>query len=139
MIERPRFSTTRMREGYEVGRVDDTVDRVMVALESEPPGISVAEIERLRFTPVRLGAGYDMGEVDDWLDQVVAELHRRGVGGEPVAAPSPPSPAETPVAPEPATPAPAAIEEVGRSVDVRVTALAMIVVVVVVLLLAYAL
>ncbi len=30
-LERPRFSTTKLREGYDIDDVDEAVDRVFVA------------------------------------------------------------------------------------------------------------
>jgi len=141
MIDRPRFSTTRMREGYDVADVDATVDRVMASLEGDgATGITPAEIEQLRFTPVRLGAGYDMGEVDAWLDTVTAELDRRGSGAARTTAPiAEPMADPAPAAGAPAPSSPAAVQEVGGRIDLKVTALAMIGVVALVLVLAYVL
>lgn len=88
------------------------------------------DVSNKRFTPVRLREGYDMGEVDQFLDEVEAELARlykenedlkaqlanagRDAVAAPVAkAPEPiraPEPAPAPVVP--ATPAPAAVQEI---------------------------
>ncbi|MBL0749239.1 DivIVA domain-containing protein [Nocardioides sp. G10] len=112
----------------------------MASFESDgTPGITPAEIEQLRFTPVRLGAGYDMGEVDAWLDTVTAELDRRGSGAARTTTPSPPMAEPKPTAGAPAPSSPAAVQEVGGRIDLKVTALAMIGVVALVLVLAYVL
>lgn len=140
MIDRPRFSATRVREGYDIDDVDATVDRVMTSLEGDSTtGITPAEIEQLRFTPVRWEAGYDMGEVDAWLDEVVAELERRRSGAARTTTPSPPMAEPAPTAGPAAPSSPAAVQEVGGRIDLTVTSLAMIGVVAVVLLLAYVL
>ena len=92
-LERPRFSTTKLREGYDMGEVDDAIDRVFGALAEPVPSMSGADVRTLRFTPVRLREGYDMGEVDGWLDQAAAELEARdGRAGPAVAAPAPSHP-----------------------------------------------
>lgn len=99
-LERPRFSTTKLREGYDMGEVDDAIDRVFGALAEPVPSMSGADVRTLRFTPVRLREGYDMGEVDEWLDQAAAELERTA-GGTAATAPATP----TPATPGPAAPA----------------------------------
>ncbi|WP_242532520.1 DivIVA domain-containing protein [Nocardioides sp. S5] len=91
-LERPRFSTTRLREGYDVADVDTAVDRVFVALADGATSMTASDVSSLRFNPVRLAEGYDMGEVDSWLDQAAAELGRTSGG----AAPATPAARETP-------------------------------------------
>lgn len=99
-LERPRFSTTKLREGYDMGEVDDAIDRVFGALAEPVPSMSGADVRTLRFTPVRLREGYDMGEVDEWLDQAASELERTAGG----------TAATAPATPTPATPGPAAYD-----------------------------
>ncbi len=91
-LGRPRFSTTRLREGYDVADVDHAVDRVFVALADGATSMTASDVSSLRFNPVRLAEGYDMGEVDSWLDQAAAELARTSGG----AAPATPATAGTP-------------------------------------------
>lgn len=79
-LARPRFSTTKLTEGYDCGEVDDFVDRVFVALSQDPPALTVEQVQGARFSPVRLREGYRMGDVDDWLDQVVVTLRADGDG-----------------------------------------------------------
>lgn len=68
---RPTFTTTRWREGYAVGDVDDFLDTVFTAISSGQP---VPPIASAMFRPVRLEMGYDMGEVDTFLDELEAGL-----------------------------------------------------------------
>lgn len=92
-LERPRFSTTRLREGYDVADVDDAVDRVLVALADGATSMTASDVSSLRFNPVRLAEGYDMGEVDNWLDQAAAELARTSGGAAPATPAAPGTPA----------------------------------------------
>ena len=84
-LERPRFSTTKFREGYDIADVDQAVDRVFVALADGATSMTASDVGSLRFNPVRLAEGYDMGEVDTWLDQAAAELGRTSGGAAPAA------------------------------------------------------
>jgi DivIVA domain-containing protein len=92
-LERPRFSTTRLREGYDIADVDNAVDRVFVALADGATSMTASDVSSLRFTPVRLSEGYDMGEVDSWLDQAAAELDRTSGGAAPATPAAPGAPA----------------------------------------------
>ncbi|CAB4965381.1 unannotated protein [freshwater metagenome] len=92
-LERPRFSTTKLREGYDVASVDDAVDRVFVALADGATSMTASDVSSLRFNPVRLAEGYDMGEVDSWLDQAAAELARTSGGAAPATPAAPGTPA----------------------------------------------
>ena len=104
-LERPTFSTTSIREGYDTGEVDRAVDLILDNLALPEPRFGADQITVLRFTPVRLQQGYDMGEVDTWLDLAATETERRSAGGlEPEPAPLPtqaaaPAPAPTSYAP----------------------------------------
>ena len=91
-LERPHFSTTKLREGYDMEEVDDAVDRVFGALAEPVPTMSAKDVTTLRFSPVRLREGYDMGQVDEWLDQAAAELDRSAGA----AAPATPAPTDAP-------------------------------------------
>jgi DivIVA domain-containing protein len=100
-IERPRFTTNRFAEAYDMGEVDDAVDRIFAALAEPVPPMAPADVHGLRFTPTRLRDGYDMGEVDAWLDVAAAELAQRGGTAPPAGSPAP-APSRT----APATPRP---------------------------------
>ena len=82
-MERPLFTSTRWREGYNRDEVDAAVDQVLAG------GLNAEEVRALVFRPVRNGPGYDMGEVDDWLDGAYASRGGRPVVG-PAEAPWPP-------------------------------------------------
>lgn len=60
-----QFTPVRMREGYDMGEVDELLDRI-VAVATDP--VAVRALARgARFTPVRLREGYAMAEVDRFL------------------------------------------------------------------------
>ena len=93
-LERPRFGTTKLMEGYDCGEVDDFVDRVFHVLAQDEPGMTPEHVRDVRFTPVRLREGYVMGDVDDWLDAVASALREHAAGTptavvEPTAATAP--------------------------------------------------
>ncbi|SEB61132.1 DivIVA domain-containing protein [Nocardioides exalbidus] len=93
-LDRPRFSTTSLREGYDMQEVDQAIDLIFENLELAEPRFGAERITDLRFTPVRLRQGYDIGEVDTWLDLAAAETARRASGGAPPEqAPPVPGPA----------------------------------------------
>lgn len=80
-VGKVRFSPVRLREGYDMGEVDEHLDLVQSTLDAldravagsgQVPGI----LPTPRFTPVRLREGYDMGEVDAFLAEVTAEEAR---------------------------------------------------------------
>ena len=100
-LERPTFSTTSIREGYDTDEVDRAVDLILHNLALPEPRFGADQITVLRFTPVRLQQGYDMGEVDSWLDLAAAETERRNAGAVEPEQPS------APVATEAEAPAPA--------------------------------
>lgn len=89
-LRRPTFSARRLSEAYDMGEVDDAIDRIFAALTGDPPTMSPEQVSQLRFTPTRLRDGYDMDQVDQWLDEAAAELAARGGRpGPAVAAPAP--------------------------------------------------
>ncbi|KQV77865.1 hypothetical protein ASC64_03350 [Nocardioides sp. Root122] len=115
-LDRPTFSTTSIREGYDTGEVDRAVELILDNLALPELRFGADQITVLRFTPVRMQQGYDMGEVDAWLDLAATETARRSAGGlEPEQQTAPaPTPAAAP-APAPTSYAPtteAAITEV---------------------------
>lgn len=130
-LERPRFTTTKLTEGYDMGEVDDAIDRIFAALDGSAPALTPADVQTLRFTPVRLRQGYTIGEVDDWLDLAAAELAAPRAGTSEPGATGTPDPTQPAYAPTTS----AAITEVGAGSS-RV--LVGIVVLVVLVVLAYA-
>lgn len=103
-VDHVRFSPVRLREGYDMGEVDQHLDLVkatLAALDAAVAGTAPLPgvIPTPRFTPVRLREGYDMGEVDAFLDQVTAEEARlRSLAGHGII------PTASPVAPPPVDP-----------------------------------
>ncbi|CAM3587395.1 DivIVA domain-containing protein [Nocardioides zeicaulis] len=100
-LAQPRFATTKLTEGYDVGEVDDLVDRVLAALAQEGPAMTAEQVRDVRFTPVRLREGYAMGDVDDWLDQAVVALRAQASGVPPEVAAPDTGAAYVPAAPRP--------------------------------------
>lgn len=78
MTDAPRFPTTKLREGYHMGEVDDFLAKVEPRVTGRPDGSIAALIREARFTPVRLRQGYDMGAVDAHLDALHARAERGG-------------------------------------------------------------
>ncbi len=101
-IDAARFTTVRLREGYDMQEVDEFLDIAKRNLQlryeaqdrlhaggsfrSLDVGLLSKHIENVEFTTVRLREGYDMQEVDEFLDaldeQIRAlddELAHRGV------------------------------------------------------------
>ena len=75
--EHPTFSTVRMREGYDIGEVEEFLDQARAALATDPPSMTPLDVENRRFHPVRLRTGYDMAEVEAYLDRLAEELRCR--------------------------------------------------------------
>ncbi len=88
MITTVEFTPVRLREGYDMGQVDDLLDELAAAVAADQPLATL--VSEARFTPVRMREGYDMGEVDDFLQRVVTET---GGGARPAAAPGRAAPA----------------------------------------------
>ena len=78
-VKSARFTPVRMREGYDMGEVDQLLDQLAANLADGRPVRPM--VDAAVFTPVRLREGYDMGEVDEFLDGIVAESERRQLGG----------------------------------------------------------
>ena len=129
-LERPSFSTTSMREGYDTDEVDRAIDLIFHDLDLPEPRFGAEQITGLRFTPVRLQQGYDMGEVDSWLDLAAAETERRSAGGvapgQAPAAAEAPAPAPTSYAPTSST-AITEVEAGGAGLSVLLLAIVVVV------------
>jgi DivIVA domain-containing protein len=77
-ITNARFTPVRLREGYDMGDVDDLLDRIVAGLgRGEPIG---PLIDAARFAPVRLREGYDTDEVDRFLESVRTQAGEQGAG-----------------------------------------------------------
>jgi len=76
--QRPRFSTVRLRQGYDVEKVDEFIDRVMATVNGQPVQrpVTADETRNIAFSSVWMREGYDVAEVDLFLDQ--AEEWLRG-------------------------------------------------------------
>ena len=82
-ITNVRFTPVRLREGYDMGEVDQFLDELAAASDRGEPLRPM--VDRARFTPVRLREGYDMGDVDAFLEQMAS-----APAGAPTAAPDAP-------------------------------------------------
>jgi DivIVA domain-containing protein len=107
-INQIRFTPVRLREGYEMGGVDQLLDRLVGALEAQEPVDDL--VRAARFTPVRLREAYDMGEVDRFLDRVVSAAATADRTPSAYVDVTPPPTGKAPVAPVPA-PTPSVIQE----------------------------
>ncbi|RNL79557.1 DivIVA domain-containing protein [Nocardioides marmorisolisilvae] len=86
-IDRMRFTPVRLREGYDMGEVDDLLDRLVQAARE---GHAFAPIVAgAKFTPVRMREGYDMGEVDAFLAKMAGLTPVAGESAAREAAASP--------------------------------------------------
>ena len=91
-VANKRFTPVRLREGYDMGEVDQFLDEVAEELRrrakaigellfrgNKSPfraGLTKEDVANKRFTTVRFREGYDMGEVDLFLDQVEVTLEK---------------------------------------------------------------
>jgi DivIVA domain-containing protein len=70
-----RFSTTRLRPGYDMKEVDAFLDAVRdTFLGVRQPPLTAEEIRAKQFATTRLRLGYDEQEVDAFLEDVEARL-----------------------------------------------------------------
>jgi DivIVA domain-containing protein len=77
-VETKKFSTTRLRPGYDMGEVDAFLNAIRdTFLGLREPPLTPDEIRNQRFSTVRLRPGYDEQEVDAFLDQAEARLAAR--------------------------------------------------------------
>ena len=73
-----RFSTTRLRPGYDMEQVDGFLDAVRdTFLGARQPPLTAEEIRAKQFATTRLRPGYDEQEVDAFLEGVEARLRVR--------------------------------------------------------------
>jgi len=68
-ISSVRFTPVRLREGYDMGEVDELLDRLAAAVTAGEPVDDV--VQDTGFTEVRLREGYAKTEVDEFLQRVV--------------------------------------------------------------------
>jgi DivIVA domain-containing protein len=72
-----RFSTTRLRHGYQISEVNELVTRIEGTLgRGMPPDrpVTADEINRAQFTTTRFRMGYDEKEVNAALSKYLEEL-----------------------------------------------------------------
>ena len=73
-----RFSTTRLRPGYDMEQVDAFLDAVRdTFLGVRQPPLTAEEIRAKQFATTRLRPGYDEQDVDAFLEDVEARLRAR--------------------------------------------------------------
>ncbi len=74
-----RFSTTRLRPGYDMEEVDGFLEAVHDTFLGvrQPPPLTAEEIRAKQFATTRLRPGYDEQEVDAFLEDAEARLRVR--------------------------------------------------------------
>ena len=75
-IQNIRFTTVNLREGYDIGEVDEFLDRIVVEDRAGRPIGSL--VQDARFAKVRFRSAYDIDEVDRFLAGLVG-LQVRGL------------------------------------------------------------
>jgi DivIVA domain-containing protein len=87
-VEARRFSTTRLRPGYDIDQVDAFLSAIRdTFLETRKPSLTPDEIRNKQFSTTRLRPGYDEEEVDAFLDEAESRLAAQVSGRrEPLAA-----------------------------------------------------
>jgi DivIVA domain-containing protein len=74
-INKKRFSTTRLRPGYDEEEVDALLDAVRdTFLGAGNPPLAATEVRSSRFTATRLRPGYVKEEVNNFLDEIQLKL-----------------------------------------------------------------
>lgn len=68
------FTTTRLREAYDMADVDHLLDRIEPALRGEVGSITPQHLREVRFATSRFSEGYDTDEVDTLLDRVLLPI-----------------------------------------------------------------
>ena len=123
-VEAQKFSTTRLRPGYDREEVDAFLEAIRgTSLGVPEPSLTPDEIRDKKFSATRLRPGYDQEEVDAFLDEVEVRLAELtgSVPVKPVRQPSEPrlyadpggqAVAGAPIAPEPSLAAGPAAEPV---------------------------
>jgi DivIVA domain-containing protein len=113
-IAKAQFMTVRLKEGYDMGEVDDFLDRLVATMEKYEQGvaersgaISATDVREQGFTTVRIREGYDMADVDELLDQAAETLQTlESRPARPQAQPHQPPAGLPPQQPPPASPVP---------------------------------
>ena len=87
-VEAGRFSTTRLRPGYDIDQVDAFLRAIRDTLVGiREPSLTPDEIRNKQFSTTRLRPGYDEEEVDAFLDEAESRLAAQVSGRrEPLAA-----------------------------------------------------
>lgn len=163
-VDKVRFTPVRLRAGYDMGEVDDYLDRVkahLAALDAAVAGHSQTPgpLRPATFGQVRIREGYDINEVEAFLAQVEAEdarlrsLARSGITPasspvtDPVVDPSAPAAVVDVSAPNgsashagaaPATPDPVIRELGGKSANLALAVVVLAAAISIVLVLVYA-
>ncbi|MEU6860150.1 DivIVA domain-containing protein [Glycomyces sp. NPDC046736] len=78
-INRVRFKTVRLAEGYDEEEVDAFLDEAvatLIALPGSQP-LKPADVRDVQFTVTRLREGYDIDQVDAFLERIEATLEHR--------------------------------------------------------------
>jgi DivIVA domain-containing protein len=77
-IQATKFSTIRLRPGYNQEEVDAFLDAIRdTFLGIRAPSLTPDEIRNIQFSTTRLRPGYDEEEVDDFLDEAGSKLAAR--------------------------------------------------------------
>ena len=98
-VEARKFSTTRLRPGYDMEEVDAFADDIRdTFLGIREPSLTPDEIRTKQFSTTRLRPGYDEEEVDAFLDEAESRLAARAGTGRGAPASYPPSAADPAVA-----------------------------------------
>jgi DivIVA domain-containing protein len=84
-ITNAKFSTTRLKPGYDEKEVDDFLDQVVAQLRAG----ALPEVPGARFSPTRMRPGYAQQAVDDLLREIdlYAEPRRSALGPQGAASP----------------------------------------------------
>jgi DivIVA domain-containing protein len=99
-VETQKFSTTRLRPGYDEEEVDAFLDAIQETfLGIREPSLTPDEIRFIQFSTTRMRPGYDEEEVDAFLDE--AEVRLAAQTGAPVRPARQPSAAADPPATQP--------------------------------------
>ena len=74
-VQARKFSTTRLRPGYDIDEVDAFIDAIRDSfLGVREPSLTPEEIRVRQFSTTRLRPGYDEEEVDAFLDEAESRL-----------------------------------------------------------------
>ena len=74
-VEARKFSTTRLRPGYDQEEVDAFLDAIRDSfLGAREPSLSPAEVRNKQFSTTRLRPGYDYEDVDAFLEETELRL-----------------------------------------------------------------